>query len=121
MGKRGIPVWINDSWEAGPELTDNMLAQSKRSGLDQYVAARVDGTRGGEAPESERSVSLGFPKDYADLIANEHYGQLEATYTSVEGALRRISRRRARIRTDGMEVRRSTVPMSAMVDASFLV
>jgi hypothetical protein len=118
MGKRGIRFVINDSWEAGSQnWTDNMIAQFKTlRGYDPTPWLPVlTGRVVGSAEESD-SFLWDFRKTIADLIANEHYGQLEATLhergmghygESHEGGRAFVA--------DGMEVKKfNEVPMSAM-------
>jgi hypothetical protein len=118
MGKRGIRYVINDSWEAGSQnWTDNMIAQFKAlRGYDPTPWLPVlTGRVVGSAEESDRFL-WDFRKTIADLIANEHYGQLEATLhergmghygESHEGGRAFVA--------DGMEVKKfNEVPMSAM-------
>jgi alpha-L-rhamnosidase/Glycosyl hydrolases family 2, sugar binding domain len=118
MGKRGIRYVINDSWEAGSQnWTDNMIAQFKTlRGYDPTPWLPVlTGRVVGSAEESDRFL-WDFRKTIADLIANEHYGQLEATLhergmghygESHEGGRAFVA--------DGMEVKKfNEVPMSAM-------
>jgi hypothetical protein len=118
MGKRGIRYVINDSWEAGSQnWTDNMLAQFKRlRGYDATPWLPVLTGRIVESSEQSDRFLWDFRKTIADLIANEHYGQLEETlhergmghYVESHEAGRAFV-------ADGMEVKKfSEVPMSAM-------
>jgi hypothetical protein len=118
MGKKGIQYVINDSWEAGSQnWTDNMLAQFKK--LRSYDPAPwlpVLTGRIVESAEASDRFLWDFRKTIADLIANEHYGQLEETLhargmghygESHEGGRAFVA--------DGMEVKKfNEVPMSAM-------
>src|SRR2546422_7958886 len=81
MGNRGIRYVINDSWEAGSQnWTDNMLAQFKKlRGYDATPWLPVLAGRIVESSESSDRFLWDFRKTIADLIANEHYGQLEET------------------------------------------
>jgi len=118
MGKRGIRYVINDSWEAGSQnWTDNMLAQFKAlRGYDPAPWLPVLTGRIVESAEASDRFLWDFRKTIADLIANEHYGQLEATLhergmghygESHEGGRAFVA--------DGMEVKKfNEVPMSAM-------
>jgi len=118
MGKHGISYVINDSWEAGSQnWTDNMIAQfKKRRGYDPVPWMPVlTGRLVGSAVESDRFL-WDFRKTISDLIADEHYGQLEATLhehnmghygESHEGGRAFVA--------DGMEVKKfNEIPMSAM-------
>ncbi len=118
MGKRGIRYVINDSWEAGSQnWTDNMLAQFKTlRGYDPKPWLPVLTGRVVESGEASDRFLWDLRKTIADLIANEHYGQLEATLhergmghygESHEGGRAFVA--------DGMEVKKfNEVPMSAM-------
>jgi len=83
MGKKGIRYVINDSWEAGSQnWTDNMLAQFKTlRGYDPIPWLPVLTGRVVESAEASDRFLWDFRKTIADLIANEHYGELEATLT----------------------------------------
>jgi hypothetical protein len=118
MGKRGIRYVINDSWEAGSQnWTDNMLVQFKTlRGYDPTPWLPVLTGRIVESAAASDRFLWDFRKTIADLIANEHYGQLEATLhergmghygESHEGGRAFVA--------DGMEVKKfNEVPMSAM-------
>ena len=118
MGKRGIQYVINDSWEAGSQnWTDNMLAQFQTlRGYDAKPWLPVLTGRIVESAAASDRFLWDFRKTIADLIANEHYGQLEATLhergmghygESHEGGRAFVA--------DGMEVKKfNEVPMSAM-------
>jgi hypothetical protein len=118
MGKKGIQYVINDSWEAGSQnWTDNMLAQFKKlRGYDAIPWLPVLTGRIVESAEASDRFLWDFRKTIADLIANEHYGQLEETLhergmghygESHEGGRALVA--------DGMEVKKfNEVPMSAM-------
>ena len=118
MGKRGIRYVINDSWEAGSQnWTDDMIAQfKKRRGYDPLPWMPVLTGQVVESAEASDRFLWDFRKTIGDLIANEHYGQLEATLhewgmghygESHEGGRAFVA--------DGMEVKKfNEVPMSAM-------
>jgi len=118
MGKHGIQNVINDSWEAGSQnWTDNMIAQFKKlRGYDPLPWMPVLTGQVVESAEASDRFLWDFRKTIADLIANEHYGQLEATLhergmvhygESHEGGRAYVA--------DGMEVKKfNEVPMSAM-------
>jgi hypothetical protein len=109
---------INDSWEAGSQnWTDNMIAQFKKlRGYDPKPWMPVLTGQVVESAEASDRFLWDFRKTIADLIANEHYGQLEATLhergmghygESHEGGRAFVA--------DGMEVKKfNEVPMSAM-------
>ncbi len=118
MGRRGIKYVVTDSWEAGAQnWTDDMIAQFKaRRGYDPLPWMPVlAGRLVGSAEDSDRFL-WDFRKTIADLVADEHYGQVQASLKergmghygeSHEGGRALIA--------DGMEVKKlDDVPMSAM-------
>ena len=118
MGKKGIQYVINDSWEAGSQnWTDNMLADFKRlRGYDPtpwlpVLAGRIVESAG----DSDRFL-WDWRKTIADLIANEHYGQLEETlHERGMGHYGESHESGRAFVADGMEVKKfNEVPMSAM-------
>ncbi|HEU5235390.1 MAG TPA: glycosyl hydrolase [Terriglobales bacterium] len=118
MGKKGIQFVINDSWEAGSQnWTDNMLAQFKKlRGYDPTPWLPVLTGRVVESAEQSDRFLWDFRKTIADLIATEHYGQLEETLH--ERGMRHYGESHESGRAfvaDGMEVKKmNEVPMSAM-------
>jgi hypothetical protein len=118
IGKRGIRYVINDSWEAGSQnWTDNMIDQFRKlRGYDPVPWMPVLTGRIVESAEASDKFLWDFRKTIADLIANEHYGQLEDTLhewnmghygESHEGGRALVA--------DGMEVKKfNEVPMGAM-------
>ena len=118
IGKKGIRYVINDSWEAGSQnWTDNMIPQFKKlRGYDPVPWMPVLAGQVVESAEASDRFLWDFRKTIADLIANEHYAQLEATLhergmghygESHEGGRAFVA--------DGMEVKKfNEVPMSAM-------
>jgi len=118
MGKRGIRYVINDSWEAGSQnWTDNMLAQFKDlRGYDPLPWLPVLAGRVVESAEASDRFLWDFRKTISDLIANEHYGQLEATLHEWHMGHYGESHESGRaFVADGMEVKKfNEVPMSAM-------
>jgi len=118
IGKRGIRYVINDSWEAGSQnWTDDMIAQfKKRRGYDPLVWMPVlTGQVVGSAQASDQFL-WDFRKTIGDLIADEHYGQLEATLHEWHMGHYGESHEEGRaFVADGMEVKKfNEVPMSAM-------
>jgi alpha-L-rhamnosidase/F5/8 type C domain len=118
MGKHGLSYVINDSWEAGSQnWTDDMIAQFKKlRGYDPIPWMPVLTGRVVESSEASDRFLWDFRKTVADLIASEHYGQLEETlhkyglghYSESHEAGRAFV-------ADGMEVKKhSEIPMSAM-------
>ena len=118
MGKKGIQYVINDSWEAGSQnWTDNMLAQFRKlRGYDATPWLPVLTGRVVESAEQSDRFLWDFRKTIADLIATEHYGQLEDTLH--ERGMRHYGESHESGRAlvaDGMEVKKmNEVPMSAM-------
>ena len=118
MGKRGIRYVITDSWEAGSQnWTDDMIAQfKKRRGYDPVPWMPVLTGQVVESAEASDQFLWDFRKTISDLIADEHYGQVEASLhergmghygESHEGGRAFVA--------DGMEVKKlNEVPMSAM-------
>lgn len=118
MGSKGIRYVINDSWEAGSQnWTDNMIEQFKKlRGYDPVKWMPVlTGQVVGSAEASDRFL-WDFRKTIADLIATEHYGQLEETLH--ERGMKHYGESHESGRAfvaDGMEVKKyNEVPMSAM-------
>lgn len=118
MGKKGIRYVINDSWEAGSQnWTDHMLAQfKKRRGYDATPWLPVLAGRIVESAAASDRFLWDFRETIADLIANEHYGQLEETLHERGMAHYGESHESGRaFVADGMEVKKmNEVPMSAM-------
>ncbi|HEV2382567.1 MAG TPA: glycosyl hydrolase [Terriglobia bacterium] len=118
MGKRGIRYVINDSWEAGSQnWTDDMIAQFKKlRGYDPLPWMPVLAGQVVESSEASDRFLWDFRKTIGDLIANEHYGQLEATLHEWHMGHYGESHESGRaFVADGMEVKKfNEVPMSAM-------
>jgi alpha-L-rhamnosidase len=118
MGKRGIRSVITDSWEAGSQnWTDDMLVQfRKRRGYDPIPWMPVLTGRIVESSEASDKFLWDFRKTIADLIADEHYGQIHASLKERDMGLYSESHESGRaFVADGMEVKKSAdVPMGAM-------
>ena len=118
MGKRGIQYVVTDSWEAGAQnWTDGMIAEfAKRRGYDPRPWLPVLAGRVVESSKASDEFLWDLRKTIADLIADEHYGQVQASLKergmghygeSHEGGRALIA--------DGMEVKKlDDIPMSAM-------
>jgi len=118
MGKRGIQYVVTDSWEAGSQnWTDDMIAKFRaRRGYDPVPWMPVLAGRVVESSEASDRFLWDFRKTIADLVADEHYGQVESSLKergmghygeSHEGGRALIA--------DGMEVKKlDDIPMSAM-------
>ncbi len=118
MGKKGIRYVINDSWEAGSQnWTDNMIAQfKKRRGYDPIPWMPVLVGQVVESSEASDRFLWDFRKTIADLIADEHYAQLEDTlHERGMGHYGESHESGRAFVADGMEVKKfNEVPMSAM-------
>jgi len=118
IGKRGIRYVVNDSWEAGSQnWTDDMIAQFKKlRGYDPLPWMPVLAGQVVESAEASDKFLWDFRKTIGDLIANEHYGQLEATLHEWSMGHYGESHESGRaFVADGMEVKKfNEVPMSAM-------
>jgi hypothetical protein len=118
IGKRGIRYVINDSWEAGSQnWTDNMIMQFKKlRGYDPVPWMPVLTGQVVDSAEASDRFLWDFRKTIADLIATEHYWQLEQTLhergMGHYGESHEVGRAFV---ADGMEVKKyNEVPMSAM-------
>lgn len=118
MGKKGIRYVISDSWEAGSQnWTDDMLAQFKKlRGYDATPWLPVLAGRVVESAEASDRFLWDFRKTIGDLIANEHYGQLQESLRERGMGHYGESHESGRaFVADGMEVKKfNEVPMSAM-------
>jgi hypothetical protein len=118
MGKKGIRYVINDSWEAGSQnWTDNMIAQfTKRRGYSPVPWMPVLAGQVVESAEASDKFLWDFRKTIGDLIADEHYGQLEETlHERGMGHYGESHESGRAFVADGMEVKKfNEVPMSAM-------
>jgi hypothetical protein len=118
MGKRGIRYVITDSWEAGSQnWTDDMLAEfQKRRGYDPVPWLPVLAGRFVESSQASDQFLWDFRKTIADLIADEHYGQIEVSLKARGMRHYGESHESGRVMVaDGMEVKKlDDIPMSAM-------
>ncbi len=118
MGQRGIRYVINDSWEAGSQnWTDDMIAQFKKlRGYDPTPWMPVLAGQVVQSAEASDNFLWDFRKTIADLIATEHYGQLEDTLHEWHMQHYGESHESGRaFVADGMEVKKyNEIPMSAM-------
>jgi len=118
MGKRGIRYVINDSWEAGSQnWTDDMIAKfKKRRGYDPLPWMPVLTGQVVESAEASDKFLWDFRETIGDLIADEHYGQLEASlHERGMGHYGESHESGRAFVADGMEVKKfNEVPMSAM-------
>jgi hypothetical protein len=118
MGKRGIRYVITDSWEAGAQnWTDDMIAQfKKRRGYDPLPWLPVLTGQVVESGEASDRFLWDFRKTIADLTADEHYGQVQASIKQRGMGHYGESHENGRaFIADGMEVKKlDDIPMSAM-------
>ncbi len=118
MGKRGLQYVITDSWEAGTQnWTDEMIAEfTKRRGYDPRPWMPVLTGRVVESAESSDRFLWDFRKTIADLVAENHYGQIaESLHARGMGQYGESHESGRATIGDGMEMKRSDdVPMAAM-------
>lgn len=118
MGKRGLQYVINDSWESGTEnWTDDMIAEFvTRRGYDPKPWIPVlTGRIVGSAADSDRFL-WDFRRTLAELLAENHYGTLNAELHARGMGQYGESHEEGRATIgDGMEMKRyDDVPMAAM-------
>ncbi len=118
MGKRGIRYVITDSWEAGSQnWTDDMIAQFKKHrGYDPTPFLPVLTGQVVESAAASDEFLWDFRKTIGDLIADEHYGQVQASLKARGIGHYGESHESGRaFVADGMEVKKlDDIPMSAM-------
>ena len=118
MGKRGIRYVITDSWEAGAQnWTDDMIEQFKRlRGYDPRPWMPVLAGRIVESAQASDAFLWDLRKTIADLTADEHYGQVQASLKERGMGHYGESHESGRaFIADGMEVKKlDDIPMSAM-------
>jgi hypothetical protein len=118
MGKKGITYVISDSWEAGSQnWTDNMIDQFKKlRGYDPVPWMPVLAGAIVDSAEASDRFLWDFRKTIGDLIASEHYGQLEDTIHEWNMKHYGESHEDGRaFVADGMQVKKyNEIPMSAM-------
>ncbi|HTI70925.1 MAG TPA: glycosyl hydrolase [Candidatus Limnocylindria bacterium] len=118
MGKRGIRYVVTDSSETGAQnWTDDMISQfEQRRGYSPIPWLPVLAGRIVENAEASDRFLWDFRKTVGDLIADEHYGQIDDTLK--ERGLGRYGEAHEFERAfvaDGMEVKkRAAIPMGAM-------
>ena len=118
MGKKGIRYVITDSWEAGSQnWTDKMPQEFKtRRGYDITPWLPVLTGVVVESAEASDKFLWDFRKTISDLIADEHYGQVQASLKERGIGHYGESHESGRaFVADGMEVKKlDDIPMSAM-------
>lgn len=118
MGEAGLSYMVNDSWEAGNQTwTADMVAKfTQLRGYDPRPWMPVLAGRVVQSAEASDRFLWDYRKTIADLIATEHYGQIEETLH--EHRLKHYTESHEDHRAfvaDGMEVKKlSEVPMGAM-------
>ena len=118
MGKKGIRYVVTDSWEAGSQnWTDHMIDEFKtRRGYDPTPWLPVLTGQVVESAEASDKFLWDFRKTISDLIADEHYGQVQASLKERGMGHYGESHESGRaFVADGMEVKKlDDIPMSAM-------
>ena len=118
MGQRGVRYVITDSWEAGAQnWTDDMIAEfTKRRGYDPHPWLPVLTGHVVESAEASDRFLWDLRKTIADLTADEHYGQVQASLKERGIGHYGESHEEGRaFIADGMEVKKlNEIPMSAM-------
>jgi len=118
MGKKGLKYVITDSWEAGSQnWTDNMIEQfTKRRGYSPIPWLPVLTGHVVQSSEASDRFLWDLRKTISDLIADEHYGQVEASIHEFGLGHYGESHESGRaFVADGMEVKKlNEIPMSAM-------
>jgi hypothetical protein len=118
IGKRGIRYVVTDSWEAGAQnWTDNMIEQfTRRRGYDPRPWMPVLTGHIVENAQASDQFLWDLRKTIADLTAEEHYGQVEASLKQRGIGHYGESHESGRAFIgDGMEVKKlDDIPMSAM-------
>ena len=118
MGNKGIRYVINDSWEAGSQnWTDHMIDQFRHlRGYDPIPWMPVLTGQIVDSAEASDKFLWDFRKTLADLVADEHYGELERILHERHMGHYGESHEEGRaLIADGMEVKSfNELPMSAM-------
>ena len=118
MGSRGIRYVITDSWEAGAQnWTDNMIDEfRKRRGYDPHPWLPVLAGHIVESAEASDGFLWDLRKTIADLTADEHYAQVQASLRERGmGHYGESHEDNRAFIADGMEVKKlDDIPMSAM-------
>ena len=118
IGHKGLRYVITDSWEAANQnWTDEMIAQfTKRRGYDPRPWMPVLAGRVVESAAASDRFLWDFRKTIADLIADEHYGQVQSSLKERGmGHYGESHEDHRAFVADGMEVKKlDDVPMGAM-------
>ena len=118
MGGRGVRFVVTDSWEAGAQnWTDDILTEfRKRRGYDPHPWLPVLTGHIVTSAQASDAFLWDFRKTIADLVADEHYGQIAASLRERGLGHYGESHESGRaLIADGMEVKKlDDIPMSAM-------
>src|SRR3984957_8889226 len=118
MGKTGVRFVVTDSWEAGTEnWTDEMLAEfATRRGYDAHPWLPVLTGHVVESAEASDRFLWDWRKTLADLVAENHYGQIaQSLHTRGMGQYGESHEEGRATIGDGMEMKKADdVPMAAM-------
>jgi hypothetical protein len=118
MGKTGLQYVITDSWEAGTQnWTEDMITEfQKRRGYDPHPWLAVLTGRVVESSEASDHFLWDFRKTIADLLAENHYGQIAAMLHARGMGQYGESHESGRATIgDGIEMKKADdVPMAAM-------
>ncbi len=118
MGRRGLKYIINDSYEAGAQnWTDDMIAEfAKRRGYDPMPWMPVLTGRVVESSAASEKFLWDYRKTLADLIAENHYGELQdEIHARGLGHYGESHESGRALIADGMEVKKmNDIPMGAM-------
>jgi hypothetical protein len=118
IGKRGIRYVVTDSWEAGAQnWTDEMIEEfTRRRGYNPRLWMPVLAGRIVENAQASDQFLWDLRKTIADLTAENHYGQVQASLKQRGIGHYGESHEQGRAFIgDGMEVKKlNDIPMSAM-------
>ena len=118
MGNRGLRFVVNDSWEAGAQnWSEHILEEfAARRGYDPHPWLPVLAGHIVESSKASDQFLWDFRKTIADLIADEHYGQVQASLKERGMGHYGESHEDGRaLIADGMEVKKmDDIPMGAM-------
>ena len=118
MGKTGVRFVVTDSWEAGTEnWTDDMLAEfATRRGYDAHPWLPVLTGRVVESAQASDRFLWDWRKTLADLVAENHYGQIaQSLHARGIGQYGESHEQGRATIGDGMEMKKADdVPMAAM-------
>jgi alpha-L-rhamnosidase len=118
MGKKGLQYVVTDSWEAGTEnWTDDMLKEfATRRGYDPHPWLPALTGHVVESAEASDRFLWDWRKTLADLVVENHYGQIAQSLHARGMGLYGESHEEGRaLVADGMEMKKNDdVPMAAM-------